>query len=76
MGDLQSELNELFWLNLFYSSIEGTPDIQESPCFRTLGYDCYIFLRFKILKIINEIQKSVQVSPDFLLWNKEKNLFY
>lgn len=71
MGDLESEITELDWLNLFCSSIEGKPDIQKHLCLLDLGYIPQFFSEFKF----NEHSGGeIRASPDVILWKENNNI--
>lgn len=75
MGDLNSEITELEWLNLFHSAIQGKPDIQDNiSCFRNLKYKPFFFNKFNLAIEEDDTEKLKEVTPDIILWNKELEL--
>lgn len=75
MGDLNSEITELDWLNLFCSAILGKPNVQDNiSCFRNLNYKPFFFNKFNITIEEEDTEKLKEVTPDIILWNKELEL--
>ena len=74
MGELKHQKIELYWINLFYSAIKGKAGLDREPvCFRTLNYKELVFVSFPNPQE-NKKQKMNDITPDFLLWNKEKQV--
>lgn len=76
MGDVQHEIDSLFWVNLFSSAVDGNPGTagEDVPCFRTAGYRPFHAPTFTIFKEVEGITKSVEKSPDYLLWHEESQV--
>ncbi|TXT64262.1 MAG: hypothetical protein BAJALOKI1v1_590022 [Promethearchaeota archaeon] len=72
MGDLNSEVIELEWINLFYAAIQGKPSVNdEIDCFRKYNYTPFPFNKFNITVEEEGLEIQKEVTPDFILWNRE-----
>ena len=77
MGDLNSEIIELEWINLFYSSIQGKPNVNEDiECFKKYNYSPFLYYRFNIIVEEDGLEKPKEITPDFILWNKDKEIIF